>query len=153
MVRRYFATDNDALTVILFDVHKLAGFLLLWLVLVRIGVRLAKGTPPLPPTLAQPQRIAAEATHGLIYLLLLAVPMVGWAGASAYGLLSLPGGFRLPEIVGKNDDLAGRILEWHAWGAIMLAALVAVHVSAALLHRFHFKDGVFERMWPGRGST
>jgi cytochrome b561 len=149
MVWRYFATDNDAITVTLFNSHKLAGFLLLWLVLARLVTRIVVGTPPPPATLSKPQRVAAEATHGLIYVLLLAVPVAGWAGASAYGLLDLPGGLNLPEIVGRNDDLAGRILWWHGWGGIALAVLVGLHISAALLHRVYFKDGVFERMWPG----
>lgn len=150
MVWRYSATDNDAQTVLLFDWHKLAGFTLLWLVLLRVVVRLTKGTPPPPPTLAAPQRIIAEAVHGMLYVLLLTVPVLGWAGASAYGLLSLPGGFRLPEIIGKDTDLAGRILEWHGWGAIVLSVLVCAHIGAALMHRLYLKDGIFERMWPGR---
>jgi cytochrome b561 len=152
MVQRYFATDNDALTVRLFDVHKLIGFLLLWLVIVRVAVRLRSGTPPHPPSLAPVQRIAAEAVHGMLYLLLIIVPLLGWAGASAYGLLSLPGGLRLPPILAENTDLAGRILWWHAWGAIALALLAAAHIGAALMHRFLFKDGIFERMWPDRGK-
>jgi cytochrome b561 len=152
MVQRYFATDNDPLTVRLFDVHKLIGFLLLWLVVIRVVVRLRRGTPPPPPTLAPVQRIAAEAVHGMLYLLLIVVPLLGWAGASAYGLLSLPGGLRLPPILGENTDLAGRILWWHAWGAIALALLAGAHIGAALMHRFFLKDGIFERMWPGRGK-
>ena len=153
MVWRYFATDNDALTVALFDVHKLTGLVLLCLVLVRFGARLVKGVPPPPPELARPQRIAADVTHKLLYALLVAVPIAGWAGASAYGLLSLPFGLQLPGIVGKDTDLAGRILEWHAWGAIALAVLAGGHIGAALMHRFYFRDGIFARMWPGRSRT
>lgn len=150
MVWRYFATDNDALTVGIFDVHKLLGFLLLWLVVARLGVRIAKGVPPPAASMTRWQRMAAETTHRSIYGLLVVVPLTGWAGASAYGLRSLPGGIQLPEIVAKNTNLAGQILWWHGWGAIALAAAAVAHIAAALLHRYVFKDGVFERMWPFR---
>lgn len=150
MVSRYFATDNDALTVTLFDIHKLIGFLLLWLVVVRMAVRFASGAPAPVATLSAPQRIGAAVVHVLLYVFLVVVPILGWAGASAYGLTSLPGGLRLPQILAKDTDLAGRILVWHAWGAIALAVLAGAHAGAALMHRFILRDGVFERMWPGR---
>lgn len=152
MVWRYTATDNDALTVALFDIHKLLGFLLLWIVALRLAVRLTKGVPPPPPSLALPQRLAAETVHWLIYALLVALPISGWIGASAYEILSLPGGLRLPAITAKDGDFAGRVFQWHLWGAVALCLLVGAHAGAALMHKIVFKDGIFERMWPGRGQ-
>ncbi len=151
MVRRYHATDGDAVTVRLFDVHKLIGFILIWLIVLRIAVRVWLGAPHLPP-LRPIQRLAAEVVHVGLYGLLVAVPVSGWFGASAYDLLSLPAGLSLPRIMAKDADAAGRILEWHAWGAIALAVLAGAHVGAALMHRFVLRDGIFERMWPSRGK-
>ena len=150
MVQRYFATEFDALTKQLFNVHKLLGLLLLATVAIRLGVRLARGVPPHVPPIAPWQHVAAEATHWAIYALLLVVPVLGWMGASAYGLLTLPFGLRLPEIVANNGDYAGKVLQWHLRGAVVLCMLVAAHVGAALLHRFVFKDQVLQRMWPSR---
>ena len=153
MVWRYGATDFDAVTVRLFDIHKLIGFILLWLVAARLGLRLARGVPPAPSGLHPLQRIAADMTHRALYVLLFVVPVLGWMGASAYDLRSLPGGFALPEIVAHNPDLAGRIMWWHLWTAILLGALAAMHIGAALLHLVFFKDGVFQRMWPSRRNS
>jgi cytochrome b561 len=154
MLWRYGATDFDAVTVQLFDAHKLLGFILLSLVVVRASVRLLRGVPPLPATISPFQRIAANVTHRSIYLLLFIVPLLGWVGASAYDLRSLPGGLALPEILPVDKDLGGRIMWWHGWAAIVLGLLVALHIGAALLHLVVLRDGVFQRMWPsGRDRT
>ncbi len=153
MVRRYVETNFDAATQELYDAHKLFGFLLLWLVVVRIGVRVLRGAPPPPATLNPLQRTAAAATHAGLYLLLIVVPMLGWIGASAYDIRSVLGGFSLPKIAAHNEDFAYRILWWHGWVAIALGVVAALHIGAALFHRFVLKDGVFQRMWPwGRRS-
>jgi cytochrome b561 len=96
------------------------------------------------------QRVAAEATHLGIYLLLFLVPILGWVGVSAYGARDVAGGLALPEIIGKNEELATRILSLHGWAAYALGALVAAHIGAALMHRIILRDGVFQRMWPSR---
>ena len=152
MVWRYGATDNDAMTVRLFDLHKLLGLVVLCLLVVRVAVRLARGVPP-PASFARWQRLAAETNHLVIYVLLLAVPLLGWLGASAYDLNSLPGGLRLPALLAKDTDLAGRILWWHGWVAIALGLACAGHIGAALVHRVVLRDGVFERMWPSRNKS
>jgi cytochrome b561 len=150
MVWRYFATDNDGTTVVLFDWHKLMGILLLCMIVTRITLRLRLGAPAAPVSMPLLQRMAASSVHFMLYVLLLVVPILGWAGASSYDILSLPAGLRLPPITPKNTDLAGQILGWHAWGAIALAVLACAHVGAALVHRFVLDDGIFERMWPRR---
>jgi cytochrome b561 len=150
MVWRYAATDFDAVTVQLFDIHKLTGFVLLWLVVARLGIRLVRGVPEPVPTLHPLQRAAASVTHGLLYVMLFVVPLLGWAGSSAYDLRSLPFGFNLPEILARNPDLGGRIMWWHGWAAIVLGLLAAMHLGAALMHLVMFRDGVFQRMWPSR---
>lgn len=153
MVRRYVETNFDAATAKLYDTHKLLGFLLLWLVILRLGIRMVRGVPPLPATLAPVQRLAAAATHGGIYLLLVAIPVLGWVGASAYDTRSMLGGFVLPRIAGHDEDFAYLILWVHGWAAIALGVLAAAHIAAALLHRFVLRDGVFQRMWPSRRES
>lgn len=143
-------TNWDDTTNALYTAHKSIGFLLLWLVAWRIGVRIARGAPPPEPNLNVMQRLAAEATHLAIYCLLLIVPVLGWIGVSAYGATGVVGGFNLPSLVAKDEAFAGRMFWLHGWAAIALMALVAAHIGAALMHRIIFKDGVFQRMWPAR---
>jgi cytochrome b561 len=150
MVRRYVETSFDAVTAKLYDVHKLFGFLLLWLVVLRLGVRIVRGAPALPSTVDRLQQMAAAATHAGIYVLLIVVPVLGWVGASAYNTRSVLGGFMLPAIAAHDEDFAYRVLWWHGWAAIALGALALLHIGAALFHHLVLKDEVIWRMWPSR---
>ena len=61
------------------DIHVTVGLSILILVLVRIGVRLTHPAPPLPRTLHRWERVLARITHWLFYVLLLVMPLTGWA--------------------------------------------------------------------------
>lgn len=146
MKDRGLATNFDALTDRLYTMHKTFGALVLLLVIFRIVVRIRRGAPAPEPTLNRMQIIAAEAVHGLVYGLLLTVPVLGWLGVSAYGARGILGGFSLPEILGKDTLLAEVILKYHGVAAIGLLLLIGAHVGAAMLHHFILKDGVVKRM-------
>lgn len=153
MVYRGNATNFDALTNTIYTWHKTIGFVVLCLVVLRIVVRLSQGVPAPEPSLNLFLRVAAGANHLGIYLLLILVPILGWVGVSAYGARGIVGGLALPELVAENQDLAGRILWAHGWAAYALGVFVAVHIGAALMHRFILRDGVFQRMWPSRRDS
>ena len=70
---------------LLVELHKATGLALLLLVIVRIGLRLSLPHPPLPADLPASQRVAAGASHLLLYALMLAMPLLGWAMLSAGG--------------------------------------------------------------------
>lgn len=152
MASRGAAGNFDALTNTLYSWHKLIGFTVLWIVAARIIIKLRTGTPPYPATMPRWQSAAAHALHGLVYVLLLAVPLSGWAGVSAFPALVTVGGYNLPPMpfVPVNEDLAKAIFQFHGTAAIALALLVAGHIGAALMHLVVFRDGVFQRMWFGR---
>lgn len=148
MVRRGAATNFDEITGQLYTTHKTFGAILLILVVLRVVLRIRVGTPAPEPSLNRLQVVAAEAVHGFLYLALLAVPILGWLGASAFGARDLLGGFSLPEILAKNEALAKMLLAYHGYVAFGLALLVVAHVGAALMHRFVLRDGVMRRMLP-----
>jgi cytochrome b561 len=132
-----------------FDVHRSIGVVLFPLVLARLLYRMKHPAPPLPPTMPRWQAGAAHAVHGLLYLLLLANPLVGWWGTSAYGApINVFWLFELPPLVAKDEGLGKAVLYWHSWVGIALATLVVVHIGAALQHHLVQKDGVLRRMWP-----
>ena len=151
MVNRGKWSNFDALTNTLYSWHKLIGFCLLWLIVVRIIVRLVRGAPP-PVPLHPLQRFAAEATHLGLYLMLILVPILGWTGVSAYGARGAALGITLPQIIPENSGFGETILYYHGWAAIGLGLLALMHIGAALMHRFIIRDGVFARMWPGSGD-
>ncbi|SFD04763.1 cytochrome b561 [Bosea sp. CRIB-10] len=112
---------------LLYLAHKTTGALLLCLVLVRIGYRLFAQLS------GRWQRGAASRlVHGLLYLGLLIVPLLGWAGASGFGARQLLFGLSLPEIWSPEAGHAELLLTIHAWFAFGLIALVVVHIGVAL---------------------
>lgn len=150
MVQRGMWSNFDALTNTIYSWHKFIGFCILWLVVLRIIVRLMRGAPP-PEPIHPVLQFGANVSHFGLYVLLFLVPILGWTGVSAYGARGTPFGFELPEIIAQNQPLGETILWYHGWAAILLGLIALTHVSAALMHRFILKDGVFARMWPGAG--
>ena len=117
------------------------------------STHIARLRNPPPPDLPGPawQLSAAHAVHATLYLLFFAVPLVGWAYSSAAGLpIALFGLIPLPDFVPADKALAQAIKPWHGYLAFALAALVLLHVAAALKHHWMGRDGLLSRMWPAR---
>ena len=137
----------------LMPLHKSIGITVLVLTLVRIGWRLTHAVPPLSAALASWERVAARITHAAFYLLLLVMPLLGWASASSgkWGTGALFGvipWFDLP--IGKSHDLHEALGEAHELAAYLTIALIVLHVAGALKHQLVDRDGTFSRMLPGR---
>lgn len=134
----------------LYNWHKWAGVLILLLSAARLLWRLTH-RPPADPPMPFWQRRTAHAAHGALYVLFFAVPLSGWAYSSAAGFpIVWLGVLPLPDFVPVDRALADHLKDLHhllAWG---LGATVLVHVAAALKHQFHSRDGLLQRMLPGR---
>lgn len=131
----------------LIALHRPLGIALLALVLVRLAVRLRRGSPPLPASVPPAQRIAAVASHWLLYGLMIAMPLIGWAMVSAGGYpVTMAGGFHLPPLVPADVRLFALLRALHTWLAFALFGLVLLHLAAALLHAWVLRDGVFQAM-------
>jgi cytochrome b561 len=131
---------------LLVELHKATGLALLALVILRIAVRLGLPHPPLPHDLPTVQRLAAGASHLLLYALMLAMPLLGWAMLSAGGY---PRPLQLPAIAPHDLQLYALLRQAHGWAGYLLFACVLAHLGAALLHALVRRDGVLRSMWPG----
>lgn len=142
----------------LYQWHKSVGVTVLALTVLRLLWRLTHRPPPHPVGMQARERRAAAVAHHLLYLLLVGLPLTGWAVVSLspfniptvlYGLVPWP---HLPLAAHVPDPAAaeGLLKQVHALGAWFLAALLAVHVAAALRHHFLLRDDVLRRMLPGR---
>jgi cytochrome b561 len=134
----------------LYNWHKWAGVTILALSALRLLWRLTHRPPADVPMPAWQQK-ASHATHHLLYVLFFAVPLVGWAYSSAAGFpIVWFGVLPLPDFVPVDKALAEAIKPWHEILAFAMAALVLMHVAAALKHHFIDRDGLLSRMWPAR---
>ena len=135
----------------LYNYHKWAGVTILALSALRLLWRLTHRPPADPPMPAWQAR-AAHITHGLLYALFFIVPLVGWAYSSAAGFpIVWFGVLPLPDFVPVDKALAEAIKPWHQRSAMLLAALVLLHVAGALKHHWIDRDGLLRRMGVGRG--
>ncbi len=133
----------------IYKLHKSIGLTVLALMSLRIALRLVDRRRPAAPAMPAWQRRAARASHGLMYLLLLAMPLSGWLYNSASNFpLKWFELFRVPALSGRDETLKAISGAVHEYAAIALAAIVALHVAAALKHHFGDRDGVLRAMLP-----
>lgn len=131
----------------LLNLHQSLGLGLLVLVVIRLVNRMISGAPPLPPSVPKVQRLIAGLSHWLLYGLLFAMPIIGWAMRSAGGWpIRLADGVILPPIAPVNPTLYGVLRDAHGLLGWALFALVVAHLSAALMHAWVLRDGVFSTM-------
>jgi cytochrome b561 len=131
----------------LIRIHKPLGIAILILAVVRLAVRLRHPPPPLPADLPPLQKVAALASHWLLYALMFALPLIGWAMLSAGGYpVMLSESLRLPPIFPVSPTAFAVLRHAHAWLAILLFLTFLAHMSAALYHGLIRRDGVLSSM-------
>ena len=134
----------------LYNLHRSIGAALIPIILVRVIYRITHPPLPLPEAIPPLQRLAAAGTHGALYALLLAQPVIGWIATSAYPApIPVFALFELPPLWGANRPLSDRLFSLHAAFGIAIAIVVALHVAAACHHHFVRKDRVLLRMITG----
>jgi cytochrome b561 len=106
--------------------HIIVGTLVLGLVCWRLILRLTRGVPAAPDGESRMLKLAGEAGHIALYVLMIALPVTG--------LLAWYGGFS------TLGDLHGGVLK------VLLWVVIAGHVVAAFYHHFILKDGLLNRM-------
>lgn len=132
-----------------YALHKSVGLTVLVLVVLRLGWRLVDRRPAAPPGQPRWQRGLAAATHGLLYLLLLAMPLTGWLYNSASNFpLRWFGLVRIPPLAAADPDLKALAQDLHSAGFYLLAVLFALHVGAALKHHYLDRDRTLAAMLP-----
>ena len=130
----------------LYSYHKWLGVTVFLLAMARIAWRIKHPAPP-PAGLPAWQRIASAATHHLLYLLILAVPISGWLMSSAKGFQTVYLGIiPLPDLLTKDKATGDALLLVHQILNFTLGALVITHLTAALKHYFIDRDEVLGRM-------
>ena len=137
---------------VLIDLHQPLGVAILCLALVRLANRLCRPVPALPASIPRWQAAAAHLSHGLLYLLMLGLPLLGWAVRSAGNWpVILVDDWRLPAIVPENPVLYAWLRLAHGALAWLLFAIIMGHLGAALMHAWVLRDGVFSSM--ARGNS
>ncbi len=131
----------------LYSWHKWAGVTVFLLVWVRLLWRVLHRPPALPASMAPLMRLAAHAGHGVLYLLMVAIPLSGWLMSSAKGFQTVWFGvLPIPDLLGRDKALGDLLQEVHEALNVLLMLTLAGHVGAALWHHFVLKDDTLRRM-------
>lgn len=155
----YFTRLKGPAEVAPLGLHKSIGITVLLLSLARVGVRFTIPAPKLPEHMPAWERIAAKSLHSLFYLLIIALPLTGWAMVSASPLIRIHptvlwGLLRWPAVPypGLSSDQLHDVRHFfggaHLWLAWIAYFAIALHVAAALKHQFLDRDEVLGRMAP-----
>ncbi len=142
--------------------HKSFGFTVFVLAVLRVVWRLFnRATPELPAGMPAWQRLSANLTHKLLYVLIFALPLTGWLMASSSPLndegaypVRLPnlvfGLFEMPDPYPVGSKAATEFFHTlHLGLALLLCAILIAHVGAALKHHFLDRDDILRRMTLG----
>ncbi len=160
----YFNTLNGLPKITPVQLHKSIGLTVLLLSLIRLGWRVVSPPPPLPAAVDAWARIAAGAVHVLFYVVMIGLPLTGWALSSAsviirfkpimlFGLVQWPAIALLAHLPGPEMKQAHEaFVTAHGLIAKLAYALIALHVAAAPRHLFLLRDGVMGRMVPFLGT-
>ena len=134
---------------VLVSIHRPLGIAILVLVVIRFINRQLTTLPPFPPTMSPAERVAASWSERLLYALMFAQPLVGWAMLSAarYPVM-LYGPIHLPPILPVDPALYSVLRETHTVLAYLLFFTFMAHLSAVLFHTLVMRDGLLNRMVP-----
>jgi len=133
----------------LYSYHKWAGVTIFLLALIRLSWRATHPAPPPPDHVPPWQRIAAQAVHHLLYVLIIAIPLTGWLMSSAKGFQTVWFGvLPLPDLLDKNKEVGDALELVHKSLNFSMAALVGAHIGAAIKHHLVDRDEILARMLP-----
>lgn len=131
--------------------HKSFGTIFMLLAIIRILWSRINNSPALPEVLAAWEKILSKIITGLLYLLMLAIPLSGYAMTNLFGYpVSLFGLVDLPVLFSKNIEMAMLAKQAHPLLVYALMAALFAHIAGALKHRFIDKRDadVLPRMLP-----
>jgi cytochrome b561 len=133
----------------LINLHFSIGVLALFVAAVRLAWRAGHTEPPLEAGIPPWQTTTAWVVQWLLYVLLFAVPILGWLNASWRGFAVTLFGLPMPKLLATRSPGWAWTGDVHVFLAnYVLLALVGVHVAAALYHFLVRRDGVLHRMLP-----
>ena len=142
------APKEQAMT--LMGTHKALGITVLALTILRIVWRLSHKQPPMSSALKQWEVTLAKTVHAIFYILLIALPLLGWIANSSFGRgVDMFGLFTIPPLPVANDPkMGGSIYDLHKLLGTSMLFLIALHILGALKHHFFDKNGEIYRMLP-----
>jgi cytochrome b561 len=138
----------------LFVWHKSIGLTILLLVLLRFAWRLTHRPPAPAADIPRWETRLARVGHGLLYVLMFAVPLTGWWVSDTSRIpfrafWQLP----VPDLLPASREMSMLAANIHGGLTNLLLLVAVLHIAAALRHHFLLRNETLTRMLPGRGQS
>ncbi|MFC4701907.1 cytochrome b [Glaciecola siphonariae] len=137
----------------LFQVHKAAGVIMLWAIVLRVLTRWLTRQPALPTQMSVAEQRLAKLGHVALYCALVLMPISGWlmVSASPFGLPTFVfvEWIKWPHIpfVQRNKTIETIARNIHWVTATALIILVVGHIGAVVMHKKKQGISLLKRMW------
>ena len=143
----------------LFQIHKAAGVVMLWALIIRVVVRTFTTAPATPKELNETEARRAQIGHLGLYIVLIIMPLSGWVmvSASPFGLPTFVfvDWIKWPHIPGiARNKLVETAANYTHWMTAILLALFAIgHIAAVVWHKKTHNINLLNRMWWKKSSS
>lgn len=126
----------------LYDLHKSFGVVALALIALRLVWLRVTPAPQLPAVFAGKEKMVVKMLQGLLYLLMILLPISGYLMSNAGGHpIHFFGLFEMPAIVGESKTIGGIAHEVHEYGGWAMLVIIVLHMAGAIKHRIKDKGG------------
>ena len=136
--------------------HAYAGLAVLGIAVLRLMFRAMYSWPHAADSgRARLGDVVAKVIHWTLYGMMILIPLTGWIMASGMGCCwSVPG---LPDVNALSLGIStttpadvGAAYRVHVALAWIIIGLIALHISASLIHHLFLMNDILNRMLPGR---
>lgn len=126
----------------LYDLHKSFGVIAFLLIALRLVWMFVSPAPKLPSVFAPKERVIVKALQGLLYLLMIVLPLSGVLMSNAGGHpINVFGLFEMPALIGESKAVGGFAHEVHEIMGWAMLVIIVLHTAGAIKHRLKDKGG------------
>ena len=126
------------------NIHIIIGLFIFYLVIIRLLNNIFNPTPKLDPSVFSGQKFIAKLNHVLLYVAILSITISGILKKLFNGE-SLVIFFKEIKIQ-DNFKLADQFYNIHIFSNYTIVALIALHISAVIVHKLFFSDNLLKKI-------
>jgi len=139
--------DETVLYWRMLDLHVALGLSIFMLFFIKVTWMILSPGPDFVPGLASWERLVARLVHGFFVIAIALIPVAGFLYIASDGEpVNIYDLVEIPDIGSYSKTVRNTIYDIHMYTAYTVAALIVVHIMAALKHHFIDLDDTLRRI-------